>query len=645
MCSIFGWIPSVCWRSSDRVHRSMQHVAEVLRHRGPDDRGWILWDRSYNPREHSDVSPFEARIAIGMNRLSIIDLSEHAHQPMHSADGRYTIIFNGEIYNHVELRAALEHKGYRFQSRSDTEVLLYSYVAWGEECLKRFVGMFAFAILDTRMRKLFCARDFFGIKPFFYQVGSNGVTFASELPALLEFAGTPRLLNHQKAYDYLQFAGLDVGEDTMVQGVRHLPPGHLLTIDIESQKIETMKRYWMVDLGAKSAMTFPQAAEELRELFLESIRLHLRSDVPIGIALSGGIDSSSLACAVRRVEPSMTINTFSYVARESGELSEERWIDQVNAHIGGVAHKVHVRHEDLVDDLDTLIRRLGEPFGSTSIYAQFRVFKLARESGVKVVLDGQGADELAAGYAGYPGDRMASLIRHGSFLRALQFMSNSAQWPGRSLKSILYQTIDTLVPRGLESCARWVVGKPLAPPWLNNGYLRDHGVRFETTRDAAIYRSNDRLRVALAYASTQQGLVGLLRHGDRNSMTWSLESRVPFCTPALAGFLLNLPEEYLVDMNGRTKALLREAMRGIVPDAILDRRDKIGFATPEKGWLSGMVPWVDGILNEARHSKIVRHNIVSRQWKDIVAGRRSFSQHVWRWLNYLRWRELFSIQE
>jgi asparagine synthase (glutamine-hydrolysing) len=645
MCSIFGWIPSSSWRSSDRVHCSMRRVAEVMHHRGPDDRGWVLWDRNYTQREHSDTFLFDARIAIGMNRLSIIDLTQQAHQPMHSADGRYAIVFNGEIYNHVELRAVLEKKGYRFQSRSDTEVLLYSYAAWGEECLKRFVGMFAFAILDTRTRKVFCARDFFGIKPFFYQVGSNGVTFASELPGLLEFPGTPRLLHHQKAYDYLQFAGLDVGEETMIQGVHHLPPGHLLTIDVENQAIERNERYWMVDLGAKSAMSFRHASEQLRELFLDSIRLHLRSDVPLGIALSGGIDSSSVACAVRQIEPSMTINTFSYVARESGELSEERWIDVVNSHIGGVPHKVHVRHEDLIADLDTLIRRLGEPFGSTSIYAQFRVFKLAKESGVKVVLDGQGADELTAGYAGYPGERMASLIRHGSFLRALQFMANSSRWPGRNLKTILHQTINTVVPKELESFARWVVGKPLAPSWLNLAYLRDHDVRFRTVRDDTIYRNNDLMRVALAYASTQHGLVGLLRHGDRNSMTWSLESRVPFCTPALAGFLLNLPEEYLVDMNGRTKALLREAMRGIVPDAILDRRDKIGFATPEKGWLSGMVPWVDGILNEARHSKIVRYDVVSSQWREVIAGRRPFSQSVWRWLNYLRWRELFAIQE
>ncbi|HOW17996.1 MAG TPA: asparagine synthase (glutamine-hydrolyzing), partial [Phycisphaerae bacterium] len=420
MCGIAGLIVS----PPDRVDRAFVPLAlRKLAHRGPDDHGCLLyWRSGVRPaRDWRDDLP-DAEAALVHRRLSIIDLTEAGRQPMGSADGRYYIVFNGEIYNYVELREELEGLGHTFRSRSDTEVLLTACARWGTAALPRLVGMFAFAILDTRERRLLLARDFFGIKPLYYVVNKGRFAFASELKVLLEFADRPRRINPERLYQYLRYGYTDHGGETFLKDVRQVPPAHYLQIRLDKLDDAEPVRYWDVDPTTRADVSFEQAARRTRELFLENMRLHLRSDVPVGTALSGGIDSSAIVMAMRQLGgKDLDLHTFSYVADDEA-VSEERWVDVVTEAAGAVTHKVRPVPEELLADLDALIYSQDEPFGSTRIYAQYRVFRLAREAGIKVMLDGQGADEILGGYRFYLAARLASLIRQGRWVQVITIL-------------------------------------------------------------------------------------------------------------------------------------------------------------------------------------------------------------------------------
>lgn len=375
MCGIAGgW-----WKDANTPQATLPQALTDLKHRGPNDQGFELF-------------PFGSTVlALGHTRLSIIDLSSAGHQPMHSQDGRWSIVFNGEIYNYRELREELRGLGHRFVSDSDTEVLLTAWAQWQEACLPRLTGMFAFVVLDHQRATIACARDAFGIKPFFYSASTDGFRFASEVRALIKLLPGKPELNWQTAYDYLVHSEYDRTPNSFFKGVQHLPPAHWLTVDLRTGSCSPPMQWWTPDVTERPGWTFKDAVEQVREQFLTNIRLHLRSDVPIGAALSGGVDSSAVVSAMRHVEPDLPINTFSFIAAGS-DVSEEHWVDRINEHTHAHAHKLQVSPADLVRDLDDMIHAQGEPFGNTRIYAQYRVFQLARENGITVMLEGQGAD-------------------------------------------------------------------------------------------------------------------------------------------------------------------------------------------------------------------------------------------------------------
>lgn len=626
MCGIFGGV----WRSVPLgLESALSNTARALRFRGPDDNGQEIFVLG------------AATIALGHTRLSIIDLTSGGHQPMHSADGLVSIVFNGEIYNYRELRDELKLLGHRFASDSDTEVLLTAWRQWGQDGLSRLVGMFAFVVFDREAATLTCVRDAFGIKPFFYALERGNILFASEIPAIKELKQEKAELDWQRAYDYLVHGDYDSGSRTFLDGVLHLQPGHVLELDIASGRLAEPARWWQPEIAERRDLGFAEAAEQLRERFLDSIRLHLRSDVPLGAALSGGIDSSAVVCAMRHVAPDAPINTFSYIARGS-VVSEEGWVDRINRHVGAVPHKVVVSASELAADLDEMIQAQGEPFGSTSIYAQYRVFRLAKEKGVTVTLDGQGADEMLAGYNGYPGQRVRSLLEQGSYSEAWHFLDQWARWPGRSRLAGAKRVVAEFTQGPFYDFLRRLNGMRDLPAWINAGPLEGKGIirrypRLRSTRS----ESGRRLAAELALSLTQRGLPALLRHGDRNSMRFSVESRVPFLTRELADFLLSLPEAYLISPGGETKHIFRAAMRGLVPDDVLDRRDKIGFATPEQEWLFGMADTVRSWLRIDLNLPFLNQAEVLREFDLIVAGKKPFSWQVWRWINFSRWYSRF----
>ena len=623
MCGIAGKVSN--YFNYSEINESLSR----MEHRGPDDSGLL------------EISTDKWSLSLGQTRLSIIDLSQKGHQPFTSIDQRYVLLFNGEIYNYREIRELLTSKGYRFKSESDTEVLLNAWIHWGVDCIPKLKGMFAFVVYNKDKKLLTIVRDGFGIKPLFYYDSFENFAFASEIHALKSLIPAHLNLNNQRMFNYLAFGSQSVSDETFFDGVKVLEPGHILNLDLSGTKLKpSISRWWWPDITQDKFISETQAINEIRERFLENVRLHLISDVPLGASLSGGIDSSAIVCAMRYINPKLEIKTFSYVT--PGNIkNEDSWIDIVNEQVGAIAHKVFISPSDLIDDLDDMIKFQGEPFGSTSIYAQYRVHKLAKESGITVILDGQGADELFAGYDGYPEWRVRSLISHGKFLESMNFLVNWSQGPDRSLGSAIENTMTNIFPKSLIPLARKISKRSIPHDFFNSDLMNKNGINPNSPLNALSEIGwNRALASRLRYALTKGGLSELLRNVDRNSMRWSIESRVPFLTTDFAEFILRLPEDGLVSKNGITKNYFRKAMIGIVPDQILARKDKIGFETPELDWLKFLKDDIDNWLDGLSEIPWVNKDGAKIYFQDVLAGNRKFSWQVWRLINAAKWSQL-----
>ncbi len=625
MCGIAGFLG----HSTDGAPATLP--LQTLAHRGPDDSGWVA---------HRADAAHPAGALLLHRRLSILDLTDAGHQPMKSAAGAHTIVFNGEIYNYCELRRELQQLGCVFHTQTDTEVLLQAYVTWGPACLLRLTGMFAFAVRDERRRVLFLARDFFGMKPLYYVQNAAGPTFAfaSEIKALVDWLPIQRTAEPQRLFEYLRFGRTDHGAETLWAGIRQVPAAHYLEVPLDRPGVPEPVRYWNLPDEPPLDLSFDEAAAAVREMFLKNIRLHLRSDVPVGAALSGGIDSSSVVASMRLVAPQADLHAVSFIADDAA-MSEEHWVDLVARHAGATIHKVRANPDTLLADFDHLIYTQDEPFGSTSMYAQYCVFRHARENGIKVMLDGQGADEMLAGYHLFLPARLGSLMRQGRWIEACRFAHRASLLPGmRGRMRLWLQAGRLLLPSfGARLASRW-----LMPAWLNTRWFLDRGVAFTRT---ATPGQRDMMREELRQMVSATSLPMLLRYEDRNSMASSIESRLPFLTPDFAELLLRLPEEYILGRDGTSKNVFRQAMRGIVPDPILDRRDKIGFATPEQRWLTTLRPWVEEALSSDRARSIGALNVpaMQRDWQAVLAGRARFDFRIWRWVNLIRWVDRFDV--
>lgn len=646
MCGIAGLIVR---QPDDFCLDVLRRLDSVLLHRGPDDRGFLLWDGRSEPwRGRHLPNSRETRLALLHRRLSIIDLSEGGWQPMVSSDGSCDIVYNGEIYNYLELRRELEALGHVFRSQSDTEVLLAGYCHWGRAVLSRLVGMFALAICDRRARRLFLARDFFGIKPLYYVAWDGGFAFASEVKALLEHPRVSRRVAPGPVALYLSSGVVDTGAETFFADIMQLPAAHFLEMAIDAPPKRAAdavpQRYWDLPRAGAIELGEEEAARRLRDLFVESVALHLRSDVPVGSALSGGIDSSSIVMAMRYLAgKSADIHTFTYVADDPA-IGEERWADMVSGAAATHSHKTRVTAGELAADIDRLVAAQDQPFGSTSIYVQHRVFALAKGAGIKVMLDGQGADEMFAGYRPYLAARVVSLLRQGSIREACMLLNKTATLRGESLSRSVLRMVAGLAPQPfVDAILRLRARSQRSAPWLNDDWFAKRGAAMPSWIHAHGRRT---LREALVLTFTETSLPALLRYEDRNSMSHSIESRVPFLTPVLVQFAFSLSDQFLVASDGTSKSLFRRAMRGIVPDAILDRRDKVGFQTPELDWITALRPWVEGVLSSPilEDIPVLRPAGMRAELDAVLAGRLPFDWRIWRWLNLIRWTELFDVR-
>lgn len=596
----------------------------ALAHRGPDGFGFFGW----RPDSTPTLAPAPdragpARVGFAHRRLAIIDVGETGAQPMTSADGRFAITYNGEVYNYLEIRAALESEGVAFRTRSDTEVVLEAWARWGEACLTRFTGMFAFAILDMRERRVHLARDPFGIKPLYLARTRKGdLVFASEIPALLALPDMDRKVCARSLAAYLSTGASDRDGRTMVAAVKAVRPASVVSVSLDGDLPTRERVYWRLQVRTDRGIGLSDAAERLREAFLANVALHLRSDVPVGAALSGGIDSSSIVAAMRRIGGAgLEIHAFSFVSSDAA-TSEERYARLVAERTGSILHTTDGGEDRLGEDLDVLIRAQGEPFASTSIQAQSAVYRLVREKGIKVTLDGQGADEMFAGYPIFRAARLAALLRRGRLDRALPLAR--ALGGGEILRAMSF-----LLPEALRERLR---ERRAGGAWLDGKWLSQHGGTPDAARAGA---ARGPLHDTLEASLFETSIPALLRYGDRNSMAASVESRVPFLTTEFVEAALSLPEELLVGDDGETKRAFRAAMRGITPDEILDRRDKIGFVTPQESWLARAGDWVADVRAGPGYAALP----LARERIDAAPG-----PFRWRSLNAARWMDLFELR-
>jgi len=534
-------------------------MAASLDHRGPDGEGAFVDDG----------------VAFGFRRLAIIDLTDAGNQPFASDDGALQLLHNGEVYNYRELRRELESRGHRFRSATDTEVILRAYEEWGDHCVERFNGMWALALWDGRRHRLFCSRDRFGVKPFYYRWRDGRFEFASELKA---FRAAGPLEPHLPAVrDYLEQGYVDHTDETFFAGIRKLPPAHSLLVDANGLRIE---RYWTLEPGDEPAA---DAAEAVRELFLDAVRLRLRSDVPVGTCLSGGIDSSAIACAIDHLLRTEAENarpvgdrqrTFTAYFEQPG-FDERPYAEAVVGRTRSQPHWVTFDSGELVDVLPAIVRAQDEPFGSTSIVAQWFVMRAAKEAGLKVMLDGQGADETLAGYHGYFGPFFADLLRRGRLRELSAELRAYRSLHGAGVGTTAVALARPFLPERVRWAARGRVkgGAAITHPDLPGS---------EATGTNGV--AGGFLRRQMHLILTRRGLPELLHYEDRNSMAHSLEARVPFLDVRLVELLFSLGSSDLIQ-RGRTKAVLRRALGDLLPPVVRDRVDKLGFVTPETTWL------------------------------------------------------------
>ena len=595
MCGIAGFISPARRACPDGL---VAGLVRSLRHRGPDGEGWLTCDQGRLRRGPGPWEGGACQVLFIHRRLSILDLSPAGAQPMSCAQDRLHLTFNGEIYNFIELQAELRALGHTFRTRTDTEVLLAGYQEWGTGVFDRLVGMFAIALLDLPGQKVVLARDGFGIKPLYYSELGQGLCFGSEIKALLEFPEVSREIDPQALCDCLRTSLTDQGEGTLYRAIRQVGAGTCLEISLADPGApRRVTTFWRPAIGEPLDLTPAQAAEDLRARFLESVRFHIRSDVPVGTALSGGVDSSAIVMAMRMLEPDHEIHTFTYVPEDPG-LTEEGWARLVGGAARVIPHFVRCPAVEVARDLDGLVRTQDFPFIGMSIHAQNRVFRLAAEHGIKVTLDGQGADELLGGYMPYTAARLASLVRQGDWRQAARFFREVGRLPGRSMLGLHLGQF--LIPPAIQGPFRALAGEGTWMPWMNRTWFKDRGAapvaRYAYTRDPEV------LKFELLQTLTETSLPMLLRYADRNSMAYSVESRVPFLTPSLADFIFRVPEAFLIDAGGTTKAVFREAMRGLVPDPVLERKDKIGLQAPGISLSRALDGWIQAKLAWARRS-------------------------------------------
>lgn len=558
MCGIAGIFQT---DQPERIQRELDTMLIVQSHRGPDGLGTSI------------NAVGGGLVGLGHRRLSIIDLSTDAGQPMISACGRYTLIFNGEVYNYRELRVELEQKHQRvFRTSSDTEVILEALITWGPSAFGRFNGMWGIAFLDRRHCELILSRDRFGVKPVYLFAENGRFVFASEIKAILAVARRRFSIDAQTAYRYLAYNSLDATTRTFFTGIQQLPQGHYQVCHFAegAAELQPPMRYW--DFTPEDPALYRDEetlATHLRGLLQDAVSLRLRSDVPLGVLLSGGIDSSCIAALMMRLGGATPPTALAMVS-DIPEFSEERFIDIITREVGIPTRKVRMRGDsaEALRLLSEVTYHNDEPVGTFSNVAQYLLMAEAREAGISVVLSGQGADEILCGYRKYTGFYAQDLVRRGHFVKAARLLHGFVR-NGSVLNQFHLADAKRYLPRWLHRSSPPPFGAKL------------HAAAVAQAMGLGRGTLNDRQRADLYEFSVPM----LTHYEDRMSMAHGCETRLPFLDYRVVNLLIQAPPDVKL-AQGWTKYILRRAMATLVPKEIIWRKDKQGFLNPERTWLA-----------------------------------------------------------
>lgn len=621
-------------------------LSKTLRHRGPDDEGFHL---SYpdNTAElyrgddtiqelqhlkHIHESGKHANLALMHRRLSIIDVSELGHQPMLSEDKRFSIVFNGEVYNYKEIRKELISKGFQFKSNSDTEVVLKAFMHWGEKCVERFVGMWAFAIHDLIENTLTLSRDRFGIKPLYFYQLNDFFAFASEIKALLKLSKVDRRLSNDNMASYLAYGATASPYQNLFLYIHDVEPGCNYSYDLTSGILTKTPYYKLARTARTEKGSLKEDAERFESHFDDSMALHLRSDVEIGSCLSGGLDSSAIVYKASELLHDKALKTFT-AAYHNKTVDESEYAQTVANQLSNVQDiYTYPEAKVMVSDLEKMLYHQDLPIGSTSIFAQWEVMKCASKHGIKVLLDGQGADEVLGGYSNFGGIYLVELLKKARFAQFFKEYGRLKNNFNPKIKKGVLRAAYYYLPIKLQERLRakerlsYNFIKPDIINELNIEAPRRGGKTFEEHTELSI----------------QFGMYDLLRYEDRNSMAFSIESRVPFLDHRLVEVIRDLPNSSKIH-GGWSKFVLRKMLDTKIDNKVVWRKDKKGFVTPQKEWKDELMSNLTTELMESDLPSIMnREYMVELCHKDF-----SNSAHLsefWRAYSLVKWYNLFNLK-
>ena len=583
MCGIAGIISTV---KIDDVVQKMQHATKSLKHRGPDAAAHYI-----NETEN---------IALAHTRLSIIDLSDKANQPFKYL--HYITVYNGEIYNYLEIKHLLQQKGYEFTTQSDTEVLVAAFNYWGSECLQYFDGMFAFVIYNTNNQTIFAARDAFGEKPFYYSIQNNQLFFASEIQTLFTL-GVTKKHKFSEWINYLSLGHTSNCNNTSTsfyENILHLPQGHFVEFKIQD-KLEFAPQKWYNLQNTK--VDYHQVDEQFKQIFETSISNKLITDVPLATSLSGGVDSSCIVAAINNLQPNSQYSFKTFTASFNGfEKDETVYSKAICDKLGIKQILIQPTEQDLIKELPLILKHQQEPTQSASVFTQWMVYKTAAAHGIKVIIDGQGADEILGGYSKQM-EWFLIFLKQENYALFTELKSKLLQneFIGRWGKE---QNVTAYFPTIMQKMAN----AKNAYSSKNNSFLDKNFVYSHYNKSSTQKPILDSFKSLLHYHTSTFGLPSLLRYADRNAMAFGLEVRLPFLSKTVAPFLYHLPNHYKVQ-NGFTKYILRNYLANNNLLNIAWRKGKIGFEPPQKQWMQNKA--VQQMIMDAKQvllkEKIINH--------------------------------------
>ena len=611
MCGIAGVFSL---ENNQKYKEEVLKMTDALFHRGPDDSG--IYERE--------------NICLGFRRLSIIDLSANGHQPMLNDDSTISIVFNGEIFNYVELREKIKHK-YNFKSDSDTEVLIHYYEEYGIECLSFFNGMFAFALWDSEKEILFCARDRFGKKPFYYYISDKEFIFCSEIKPILNFPPVEKEYNEKALIEYMLYSLQDHSHETFFKNIFQLEQGTYAIISKTEGDIEMkVDKYYDITLHKNELENSPG---EFYRLFSDSVRIRLRSDVPLGILLSGGLDSSAIAQVVNDLSENRNeIKLFTAGSNEK-DIDESPYAGIVAKEFGFEHQIVYPNGTQLLKDLSAITLNHEKPIAGTSIFSHYNIMKEIQKFNVKVVIQGQGSDELLAGYDNFYNPFLAQYLREFKFFTYFRKLKQCADKSDHSVIKLFLTSLNKAINKPFS------IKRKFSSTILKSKFRK----KLENYKGFNLARFSDNVFTNELYNYMKVvNLPYILQYEDRNSMAFSIESRTPFLDYRLVDYCFNLPGKFKIN-NGERKVILKQAMRNKLPDAIIDRQ-KRGFPTPIRKWL--VEDSKEGILeifnsDKFKNNPFFDQKNVINTYENYCNGEMKYEQDIWKVLAVNIWYDTF----